>query len=135
MKTKNIIKFMDDINTVINFIEGAIRMDEIVNFRLEDKGEIIRFSIQRGHHDILCAEITKMDEDSLQVIYAAIAAKYQKNMEIGATSEFHGKEVTWNLAPVINDNTLIEFVSSHKKDQKWFYEELERSTKEKGPRK
>ena len=132
MKTKDIIKFMDSINNVISFIEGALRMDEIVNFRLEDQGDIIRFSIQRGHHNILCEEIAKIDDNSLKVIYAAIAAKYERQMEIGATSTFGKGEVTWNLAPVIADKTLIEFMSPAKKDQKWFYEELERGTKGKG---
>ena len=70
--------------------------------------------------------------NSLKVIYASIAAKYERQMEIGATSTFGKGEVTWNLAPVIADKTLIEFISPAKKDQKWFYEELERGTKGKG---
>ena len=132
METRDIIKFMDNINTVMSFIESALRMDEIVNFKLEDLGETIRFSIQRGHHNILVEEIVKMDDDSLRVIYAAISAKYGRRMEIGATSTFKGKDVTWNLAPVIGDNTLIEFISPKEEDQKWFYEEIENSTKQKG---
>ena len=53
-------------------------------------------------------------------------------MEIGATSQFKDGEVTWNLAPVIGNNTLIEFISPDKKDQEWFYEQIENSTKVKG---
>lgn len=132
METTDIIKFMDNINTVMSFIEGALRMDEIVHFKLEDLGEIIKFSIQRGHHNILCEEIVKMDEDSLRVIYAAIAAKYDRRMEIGALSTFKNQEVTWNLAPVIADKALVEFISPLEKDQQWFYEEIEKGTKGKG---
>ena len=132
MYTNDIIKFMDNINTVISFIESALRMDEIVEFKLSDLGNTISFSIQRGKHNIPCVEIDKIDDDSLRVIYASIAAKYQSKMEIGALSEFKGKDVTWSLAPVIGDNTLVEFISSKEKDQQWFYEEIDKGTKEKG---
>ena len=132
MYTNDIIKFMDNINTVISFIESALRMDEIVEFKLSDLGNTISFSIQRGKHNIPCVEIDKIDDDSLRVIYASIAAKYQSKMEIGALSEFKGKDVTWSLAPVIGDNTLVEFISSKEKDQQWFYEEIANSTMQKG---
>lgn len=68
----------------------------------------------------------------MKVIYASIVAKYKQHMEIGATSQFKDGEVTWNLAPVIGNNTLIEFISPDKKDQEWFYEQIENSTKVKG---
>lgn len=132
METVDIIKFMDSINTIMNFIESALRMDEIVNFGLEDTGDVIKFFIRRGNHNIQCEDIVKVDEDSLKVIYASIAAKYSNNMNIGATSTFKNGEVTWNLAPVIGENTLVEFISNDEKDQKWFHEEIVKDTKEKG---
>jgi len=132
MKTTDIIKFMDDINTVISFVEGALRMDESVHFKLEDLGEIIKFSIQRGHHSILCEEIVKLDDESLRTIYAAIAAKYQKRMNSGGFSTFKGREATWTLAPTIDDKTLVEFISPNEKDQTWFVEELNKGAREKG---
>ena len=127
------IKLMKDIYTVLEFIEGALRMDEIVNFKMEDTGDIIRFSIQRGHHNILCEEIAKVDDDTLRTIYAGITAKFGHKMNIGATThDFKGGNVVWRLAPVIGNNTLVEFISEHEKDQAWFYEELNKEAKEKG---
>jgi len=132
MYTNDVVKFMDDINTVLSFIASALNLDEIVNFRLEDQGDKIAFYIQRGDYKVDCASIRKLDAESLKVIYASIVAKYKQHMEVGATSLFENGEVTWNLAPVIGNNTLIEFISSDKKDQEWFYEEIENSTKVKG---
>ena len=134
MYTNDIIKFMDNIITIITFIESALQMDEIIEFKLTDLGDTITFSIQRGSHNVPCVEIDKIDDDSLKVIYASIAAKYQSNMEIGALSKFKGKDVTWSLAPVIGNNTLVEFISPKEKDQQWFYEEIEKSTMQKGLR-
>ena len=131
MKTTDVIQFMDNINTVISFIEGALQMDDIVHFKLEDSGDIINFSIQRGRHNVLCEEIVKLDEDSLRVIYASIAAKYDKRMEVGALSNFKNHEVIWSLAPVIGDKALVEFISKNEKDQEWFFEIINDSTKQK----
>ncbi len=134
METKDIVIFMDNINTVISFIESSLKSEELCVFRLKDVGDEIRFTIQRGKYDVPIEEIADYGEDTLRIIYASIAAKYQHRMEIGSTMEYKDKEIQWNLAPVIADKTLVEFISSKEKDQKWFYEELEKSTKVKGLR-
>ncbi len=132
METNKVKKFMGDINTVLEYVQASLRTEEIVNFKLADIGEIIRFTVLRGRYDNLIEEIEKLDENSLQMIYGAVAARYQSMMEIGATSFFKDGNVTWNLAPVIGEHTMIEFCSPQEKDQKWFYEELESGTKVKG---
>ena len=135
MYSNDVIKFMDDINTVMSFIEGALKSTDIINYRLTDKGSSIDFSVLRKSHDVLLSRIAKTSEDSLRDIFEAIEAKYQTIMEIGATCFNVGKkEITWNLAPVLGNNTLIEFISPKDKDQQWFYEKIENGTKQKGLR-
>ncbi len=132
MYSNDVIKFMDDINTIMTFIEGSLRGEEIVNYRIKDLGNVIDFSILRRSYDVSLGRINKIDENSLRDIYDAIYAQYQGRMEIGATCSFKGKDVVWNLAPVIGEKTLVEFMSPLEKDQQWFYQEIENGTKQKG---
>lgn len=126
------IEFMNNINYVLEFIDGSFDMEEFMFYKLEDLGEYIQFSIQKGKYNIPVEEIVKIGEDSLRLIYAAIAAKYERQMEIGSTMDYKNGQVTWHLAPVLRDKLLVQFSSPYPKDQEWFYQELERNTKQKG---
>ena len=126
------IRLMNDINTVLSFIDGCLQYDEIYNLRLKDVGDEIHFTIQRGKYDVPVEEISKLDENTMRMLYAAIAARYSGHIELGATMERKNGDIIWNLAPVIGDRTMIELISGDPKDQEWFYEELKEATKQKG---
>ena len=133
METNKAVKFMRSVNTVMDIIQSSLRGEEkIYNFKMVDLGEIIRFSVMRGRYDNLVDEIEKLDENSLQMIYAAIRARFGSIMDVGATTYDINDPVVFNLAPVIGEKTMIEIVSPQEKDQKWFYQELVESTKVKG---
>lgn len=133
MANTDVIKFMDGINSIINFLEQALQKPEqIINFQIEDIGDIIRFSLKRYKYDVSLLDIPKMDEDSLRIIYSSIIEKYNDSYNLGATSTFNKEGVTWNLAPIIGENTLVEFVSKNEKDQTWFYDELVKDSEVKG---
>ncbi len=130
----DVVKFMDNINTIIVFIENALKRDDISNIKIEDYGDSLAFIITRGERDVVIENIEKYDEDTLRVIYLSIADHFRGRMEIGATSIFTEKNVIWNLAPVIDNKVLVEFISGDEKDQKWFFEEINEGTKQKGLR-
>jgi hypothetical protein len=132
METRSAIRFMNDINTVLSFIDGCLQYDEIYNLKLRDVGDEIHFTIQRGKYDVPVEEISKLDENTMRMLYAAIAARYSGHIELGATMERKNGDIIWNLAPVIGDRTMIELISGDPKDQEWFYEELKEATKQKG---
>ncbi len=128
----DIVKFMDRINVILSFVEESLKREDISNLKIEDYGDSIAFILARGKHDVVCEKFEKIDDDSLKTIYDSLAEYYQGRIEIGATSTFAGSNVMWNLAPVIDDKLLIEFISGTEKNQKWFYEEMVNSTKQKG---
>lgn len=123
---------MDNINTIITFIEKALLEDNITNYKLESINNIIKFSLKKYTEDINIIDINNIDIDTLKVIYMSIAAKYQENMQIGATSEYKDNKTKWNLAPVIDDKVLIEFSSDTTQDQEWIQEEIINSSIQKG---
>ena len=132
MLSLDVEKFMDGINTIMTFVNKSLNGTDIYNYVLEDAGNKIKFYVVRKNHNVLLNEVDKIAEDSLRVIYLSLKQKYGDRIEIGSTVTFTDSEILWNLAPVIGNNVLVEFVSNDSKDQEWFYKELDDSTKEKG---
>lgn len=131
MKAQNYLNLMDSINVIISFINKSLKEEGITCYRLQDLGEKIRFSINATSQNINIVEIANV-EDALRLIYDSLAFVFPERINIGATSEFKNNKVTWNLAPVIDEKVMIEFMSPKEKDQEWFYSELDNSCKVKG---
>ncbi len=127
----NYLRLMDSINVIISFIDRSLKEEGITCFRLQDLGEIIRFSLNKYSQDVDIMEIANA-EDALRLIYDSIASIYPERIEVGATTSFKGKQVDWHLAPVIDQKVMIEFMSPKEKDQEWFYAEVDNSCKAKG---
>ncbi len=133
MYSNDYYELMDKINLVINYIENALlAQNQIVNFVLEDKGLVMEFAFKDVSKKQTLLQIRKASEESFKDMYASLMDHFN-NPPLGATMEYKNKKAVWNLAPVIADKVLLEFVSPKEEDQKWFYEELVKSTtQEKG---
>ena len=131
METQNYLGLMDSINVIISFINRSLRDEGISCFKIRDLGEGLRFSLNKFSQDIDITDIAYVD-DALRLIYDSLISVYPERLEVGATVELKRKQVTWNLAPVIDGKVMIEFISPKEKDQAWIHDEINKSCNAKG---
>ena len=125
MFSGDVIELIDQINLIIGFIDKAILEGEsIANFTIEDEDTSVAFGIKKLNEITTLSSIEKVSEDTLRDIYLSLVDYYKDNIGIGATMEYKEKNIQWNIAPVIADKVLVEFISPRVEDQKWFYDEI-----------
>ena len=125
MYSNDVLKFMDDINVIFEYLEQAVaKRRQNFSFKMQDFGEYIQFSVDAHNHLVPLINIAKMDEDSLHTIYSAIADKYVNRFQVGAFAYSVDGKWDMNLAPTIAGNTVIEFIPTDEGRKKWFYEEM-----------
>ena len=134
MYTNDFYEILAKTNLIITYIENALLAeDRIVNFTLEDKGYEMVFGFKKDGYVQPLTIIRKASETSLNDVYEALMSHFEACTELGSTMEYKDKQVIFNLAPVFADKVLLEIISPKAEDQKWFYEELVKSTQtEKG---
>lgn len=132
MYTGDIMEVMDFINLAIGVINRALNNgDKIANFTIEDEETSVIFGMKTLNDIEHLFSVKKVNENTLRDIYLSLVDWYKDNIGIGATMEYKNKNIQWNIAPVIGDKVLIEFISAQRIDQEWFKEELFNSAIEK----